>query len=467
MAQAVILNVVKGSLAGRQYQFTEPSTCLIGRSPDCNICLPSDEAHATVSRHHCLLDIAPPQVRIRDFGSLNGTFVNGKNIGQRAQTQSADAADKDATADVDIASGDKVRVGETEIEVLIQEVAGSGQSADEIGVSAPCEEEEAGTGEAVVSPAVMGKDPLALVEAILEQARAGNAQFQGIEGYYIRKELGRGGMGAVYLAEHKATGDQVALKVLLPQAATNKRAVRMFLREAENSKTLDHDNVVRVHDTGFSEGTFYISMEYCNRQNVRELVDKRGGKIPPEEAVDIALQVLDGLQYIHTATIPNVQLADGTVGQGTGLVHRDMKPSNIFLHKQGDAVLAKIADVGLAKAFDLAGLSGQTRTGQAAGSPLFMPRQQVIQFKYAKPEVDVWGLAATLYYMLSGGYPREFQSGKDPWLTVLQTQPTPILLKESSVPAKLAEVIDTALVDYPELTFTSALEFRKALEGAV
>ena len=93
--------------------------------------------------------------------------------------------------------------------------------------------------------------------------------------------------------------------------------------------------------------------------------------------------------------------------------------------KAGEDVVVKIGDYGLAKAFDLAGMSGLSATGAAAGTPVFMPRQQLIDYKYAKPPVDVWAMAASLYYMLTLKYPRDFEKGKDPWQIVLQTDAIP------------------------------------------
>jgi serine/threonine-protein kinase len=125
-----------------------------------------------------------------------------------------------------------------------------------------------------------------------------------------------------------------------------------------------------------------------------------------------------------------------------GLVHRDLKPHNLLLTGSGASPIAKVADFGLSKAFDAAGLSGQTRTGLTAGTPLFMPRQQVINFEYAKPDVDVWAMAATMYHMLTGRFPRNFVRGKDPWQTVLQTDPVPIRKRDSSIPPKLTGLLD-------------------------
>jgi serine/threonine protein kinase len=124
-------------------------------------------------------------------------------------------------------------------------------------------------------------------------------------------------------------------------------------------------------------------------------------------------------------------------------------------------IIAKVGDYGLAKAFDLAGLSGQTLTGTQAGTPAFMPRQQLLDFKYARPEVDVWAAAACLYNMLTGSFPRDFTG--DPFLAILQNNPVPIRQRDVNIPQALAEVIDLALVEKPEIYFKTAAEFKQAL----
>jgi serine/threonine protein kinase len=207
-------------------------------------------------------------------------------------------------------------------------------------------------------------------------------------------------------------------------------------------------------------------MEYCEGGTVSDLMRLSGGRLSIHIAVPIVLQVLDGLEYTHKAEISYVKLGNGTFGKGRGLVHRDLKPSNIFLAWADEKVVAKIGDYGLSKAFDIAGLSGQTLSGTKAGTPVFIPRQQVLNFKYAQPDVDIWATAACLYYMLTGTFPRNF-TGDDPFLAVLQTDAVPIRQRDLAIPKPLAEVIDWALVEKPEIYFKSATEFKQALLGAL
>jgi eukaryotic-like serine/threonine-protein kinase len=139
-----------------------------------------------------------------------------------------------------------------------------------------------------------------------------------------------------------------------------------------------------------------------------------------------------------------------------------------MLSGAGAARIAKAGDYGLAKAFDEAGLSGLTATGaRAGGTAKFMARQQVIDFKYAKPEVDVWAMAASLYNMLTGAVPRDFPPGLDPLLAVLEAPCVPIRQRKPSLPKALGDVIDRALVEEPEIPFKTAAEFKMALEQAL
>jgi serine/threonine-protein kinase len=299
-------------------------------------------------------------------------------------------------------------------------------------------------------------DPGRIVQHLLELSDRGDENLLAIRGYRICKELGRGGMGAVYLALNTQTGEQVALKVMLPRIAADEHAKQLFLREVENTRVLRHRNVVWLRDAGCAHGTFFFTLEYCEGGSVDQLMQRHGGPLPPGEAAPLILQALDGLDYAHNV-----------FGAAKGLVHRDFKPHNLFLSGPASAPVIKVGDYGLAKAFDTAGLSGLTCSGAIMGTPFFMPRQQVINFKYARPEVDVWALAASYYYLLTGKPPRDFKPGVDWWQTVLEGKAVPIRMRNSSVPTRLAEVIDHALIDNPGIPFKTAAEFKRALEGAL
>ena len=142
-------------------------------------------------------------------------------------------------------------------------------------------------------------------------------------------------------------------------------------------------------------------MEYCAGSSVGRAQRDAGGTLDIDNALPFILQALTGLEYAHQAALA-VKLADGSTVQANGIVHRDLKPDNLLLSGTGPHWVVKIGDYGLAKAFDLAGLSGHSVTGKAAGTLLFMPRQQLINYKYVQPEVDVWAMAASFYHLLTG-----------------------------------------------------------------
>ncbi|MEH2209586.1 protein kinase domain-containing protein [Nostoc sp.] len=454
MPAKIILTVIQGQLLGQQYIFDCRSSCIIGRSPDCNPQLPDDENHRGISRYHCLLDINPPDIRVRDFGSKNGTYINGKNIGQRQRNQTAEEAVKCHFPEYDLRTGDEINLGHTVFKVSIE-----------------IHQEQVNLLTFIPDDVTVKNNPvqqayfLDIIKYFLNLAESGDRNLKAISGYNLVKLLSTSEFGEVYLAQHNQSGKFIALKVMLPAVAANDFAVQMFLRETENTKALQHPHVVQLMDCGFSEIIFFFTMEYCESGTVWDFMQQLGGRLSIDIAIPIILQILDALEYAHNVELPYVKLADGKFGKGKGIVHRDLKPSNIFLTKIDGKLVAKIGDYGLSKAFDLAGLSGQTLTGTQAGTPVFMPRQQVLNFKYAQPEVDIWAVAACLYNMLTGCFPRNFTG--DPFLAVLQNNPIPIRQRDATIMQPLAQVIDLALVDKPEIHFKSAAEFKRALLGAL
>ncbi|WP_329576416.1 serine/threonine-protein kinase [Kitasatospora sp. NBC_01250] len=448
---SVTLTVIQGPLEPAEFVFDERTTCVIGRSRDCHPKLPGDTDHQTVSRHHCLLDINPPDACVRDFGSRNGTFLNDRKIGQREQGQTPEEGAATAFPEHVLGDGDEIRIGNTVFRVTITAEQGS----PSVLRCVKCGREDSAELNARAGDHLCAScrtDPQAAAELLLDLARSSDPALAGITGYTLLRELGRGGMGAVYLARQQVTGREVALKVMLPKVATNQVARGRFLREVVITQELRHPNIATLHDAGFAGGTFYLTTEYCPDGSLDQLVARRGGRLPVDEAVRLFAAALEGLAHAHERSV----------------VHRDLSPSNILLHRAADGALTpKISDFGIAKAFDLAGLSGLTLTGATAGKPSFVPRLQVVDFREATPAMDLWSMAASLYWTLTGLVPRDFPPKQDPWLAVLQSPAVPIRERAPQLPGPLAEVIDHALAEQPGSGFRHAADLRRALLAAV
>jgi len=448
MQSTITLTITTGKLSGKQYIFDSRTSCLIGRNDDCHLSI-TDEFDQRVSRYHCLLDINPPEIRIRDLGSLNGTYINNTKIGGRQSHQNAEEAAKLNFPEYDLQHDDHITVGDTVLKITTEIKQAVNQHPD---IKTP----------RFITPEPKAKTKLFdVIQKLIKLAIGGERNLKALLNYQIIKSIGKGGFGEVYLAQHSQTGKYVALKVMLPAVAGDDKCVQMFLREIENMKALKHPNVVELLDYGYGENLFFLVMEYYEGGNVYDAMQQFGGKLYTDMALGIILQVLDGLIYTHNAEIPYVKLANGSFGKGKGLVHRDLKPHNIFLCNINGKLTAKIGDYGLAKSFDLAGLSGQTFTKMIGGTPGFIPRQQVLKFKNSQPDVDVWASAACLYNMLTGYVPRNFT--KDPFMDVLENDPVPILQRNGNIPKKLAQVIDLALIEKPQIHFDSAAKFKEAL----
>ena len=408
--------VNSGPLKGRKYSIDEPMLCIVGREFDCNLRIES----SSVSRHHCIIEVKPPHVFLKDLGSTNGSFINEQQTPEFEDSK-------------EIYSGDTLRLGDNSIAITIE-------------------------------PHI--QRPTTSTKVITQQNKA-LAQTVPIHGYSICKELGRGGAGVVYLAEHETTKVQRAIKVMLPNVKVSPVESEMFFREIDLTKDLNHPNIVQMTDSGYSNDIFYFALEFCNSGTVADLTNKGRTQIPLEQAVDLTMQVLDGLDYAHNFHVQAIKLKDGSERSSKGIVHRDIKPENILINNEDGKLVAKIADFGLSKAFKQAGFTMGTMTGAFCGTPGFVPRQQLLNYKYAKPEVDVWGVAATLYFMLTGIPPRGDDYGQNPLRMILETDPIPIHTVDTSIPQPIAELLDKALADKNNLAFKSASDFKDALNKAM
>lgn len=405
MPNKVSLQIVAGTLKGKAFAFEEHDALIFGRAPDCHACLPDD---SLVSRHHFILEVNPPQACLRDLGSLNGTYVNGKRHGGRKKEETPEQAAKHRFPEVELNDGDKIKVGDTVMKVAVERAPQNAQASEQAREELARNIFEMNRGNE--------KDAHAFIQ-------------QQVGKYLIERELGRGGFGAVYLVRTNKNGRPLALKVMLSHIAVDSVARRKFLREIKSVSELRHPRIVEIVDAGENQGLFYFVMEFCEGGSLDRFMAKHGGKLPLKLAAPIMLHTLEGLAHAHNA----------------GFVHRDLKPQNILLQRIGDGLTAKISDFGLAKNFEQAGFSGLTITGHFAGTPYFMPREQVINFRRVKPVSDVWSIGATFYYMLTGQFPREFTKGRDPMEVLLNDEVISIRKRDRSIPMALAQVIDRAI----------------------
>src|SRR5437870_1268701 len=315
----VTLRVLAGPYNGQEFTFDQHDTFLIGRSENAHLYLPEDRFF---SRHHCLLEIAPPRCFLRDLGSTNGTFVNG----QRVQ-------------EIFLKSGDRIQGGQTVLEVDVQ-VEQKPTETDAPTLTKPFEitVECANCGRREYAEGSATNEPMTFIcEDCREELKR---QPQPVPGYEMIKMLGRGGMGCVMLANEQKTGRAVAIKTLLPEVAVTDQAVRRFMREIQVAAALDHPNIVRFIESGTNHGAVYLVTEYVEGSDAAKLADAQGGRLPFREAMDIVAQSLDGLAYAHER----------------GYIHRDIKESNILVCGSAPNVTAKLTDFGLAKSFTQTGM---------------------------------------------------------------------------------------------------------------
>lgn len=400
-----VLEVIAGPHQGAVFQFDGHATFTVGRSKASNLCLQDDPYF---SRHHFLVELQPPLACLRDLGSRGGTAVNGEKV-------------KEAR----LAHGDEIGGGRTRLRFsLVNAPTGSG---DERCVSCGI--------------AVRGES---LCRDCREKALA---RPQHIPGYEIIRELGRGGMGIVYLARHAASGRAVALKLIVPESAASERMVQMFLREVSVLSQLEHARIVRFHEVGSARGQFYFAMDYVEAVDARKLLAELPFDKRIKTASAIACQALEALGHAHER----------------GFVHRDVKPNNLLVSRQGRKLRVKVADFGLAKNFQNAGLSGLTRDGDACGSLAYMPPEQVLDCRHTLPAADLYSTAATLFDLLTNRPPHNFGAGKDPYLVILEDEPAKLREVLTGAPEGLEACMSKGLARAPADRFASAAEMYRAL----
>ena len=268
--------------------------------------------------------------------------------------------------------------------------------------------------------------------------------------YQLKKQLGRGGMGEVYLAEHRLLKRPCAVKIIRPERADEGDLLSRFEREVQVTAQLTHPNTVEIFDYGRSEdGTFYYVMEYLDGINLDDLVSEHG-PMPAARAVHFAKQLCGALREAH----------------GNGLVHRDIKPSNVIVCQQGGIYdVVKLLDFGLVGTMQTNPEATKlTGDGMALGTPQFMSPEQVRGSGTVDARSDIYSLGGLMYFLLTGRTPFEADSGYAMALAHIE-QPVPSMRSICpDIPEDVEAIVELCLAKKPEDRFDGVQTLESALK---
>jgi serine/threonine-protein kinase len=267
--------------------------------------------------------------------------------------------------------------------------------------------------------------------------------------YRLEKVAGEGGMGIVYAAQHLVLRQRVAVKVLLPDAATSEMVIERFAREAQAAARIQSQHVARVMDAGSTDtGAPFLVMEYLEGCDLEELLQVEG-PLPLTDVVDYMMQALEALAHAHAV----------------GLVHRDIKPANLFLACRADGGnVIKMLDFGISKA-TTSRPEEKVLTGQAVlGSPVYMSPEQLRNAKDIDARADIWSLGVVAYELLSGKPPFDGDGVGEIFAAILEKDPEPLHVMNWRLPPEISTVIGKCLQRKPEDRWADAAELLRALK---
>ncbi|MBD3413929.1 MAG: protein kinase [Candidatus Aminicenantes bacterium] len=259
--------------------------------------------------------------------------------------------------------------------------------------------------------------------------------------YQIIEELGKGGMGRVYKALDRETQEKIALKLIKPEIASDQKTVARFRNELTSARKISHPHVCRMYDLGKEKGSYFITMEYVPGEDLRSFI-RRAAPLSTARTISIAKQVCEGLMEAHKL----------------GVIHRDLKPQNIMIDKQGNA---RIMDFGIARSLKAKSITG---AGMMIGTPEYMSPEQV-EGKEVEPRSDIYSLGVILYEMVTGKVPFE---GETPFAIGVKHKsepPKPPKELNDQIPDDLNQVILNCLEKNKEKRYQNAKEMWSELEG--
>ena len=285
--------------------------------------------------------------------------------------------------------------------------------------------------------------PLLRDLAAAAAVRSGAQQVH-IGGFELHEQIGRGGMGAVYRATQVNIGRTVAVKLMRPKLARERRHLERFLREARASAKLSHPNIVQGIDAGQDKGYYYFAMEYVDGDSLRKRIG-RDGALPEDTCIDIGAQMARALE--HAAKF--------------GMVHRDVKPENIFIEHASS--VAKLGDLGLVKSVATTDTS-ITQTGVALGTPNYISPEQARGDERIDIRTDIYSLGATLYHAATGTLPFKGDSAPVIMSHHLSTPIEPPHQRNPKVSVRFSRVIQKMMAKKPEHRYQTPAELREDLE---
>jgi serine/threonine-protein kinase len=266
--------------------------------------------------------------------------------------------------------------------------------------------------------------------------------------YRLLARLGAGGMGEVFLAEHRMLKRRCAIKVIHSDRASDPKALARFEREVQLTAQLSHWNTVEIFDYGRTEdGTFFYVMEYLPGLSLEDILE-RHGPLAPERVVHLLRQTCQGLREAH----------------GVGLIHRDIKPDNIFVAERGGLYdVAKLLDFGLVKPADETPSARLTQEGAISGTPLYMSPEQAQGCEEIDARSDIYSLGAVAYAMITGRPPFEGRNSLEVMIAHARDEAPPLSKLCVDVPADLERVILRCLAKRPEDRFQDTESLERAL----
>ncbi|MEP7342560.1 MAG: serine/threonine-protein kinase, partial [Acidobacteriota bacterium] len=295
--------------------------------------------------------------------------------------------------------------------------------------------------EAHTEPGRFMQRPLVAAPATEAEPTAELGAEQQLGPYRIERRLGAGGMGVVYLARDTRLGRPIALKLLKARFTQDSERLRRFQQEARAVSTLNHPNILTIHEIGQDASVHFIATEFVDGQTLRERFD--GGGLQLSEALDLLIQIAGALAAAHEA----------------GIVHRDIKPENIMVRRDG---IVKVLDFGLAKLTARQPLDAEfarvdTQPGIIVGTVNYMSPEQVRGWEVDAPS-DLFSLGAVMYEMLAGHAPFAAATTGDVIAALLGDEPSPLSLAVPRLPAALQKIVSRALAKPVEQRYQTARE---------